>query len=84
MEEPNKNFVVDKFDDPSKIKIIAHVAFNDKSLNNVRFVKVNSMPAVREHPTPRHYVDQAILYNVDELSLLRLDPDEKLKLIEQD
>ena len=33
------------------------------------------MPAVREHLTPKYYVDQAI----DEPSLLRLDPDEKLK-----
>ena len=42
------------------------------------------MPAVREHLTPRHYVNQAILYHVDESSLLRLDPDEKLKLDERD
>ena len=41
------------------------------------------MPAVREHLTPRHHVDQAIFYHVNEPSL-RLDPDEKLNLDEQD
>ena len=41
------------------------------------------MPAVREHLTPRLYVDEAISYWVDESSLLRLDPDEKLNLDEQ-
>ena len=41
------------------------------------------MRAVREHLTPKLYVDQAILYNRDESSLLRLCPEEKLKLDEQ-
>ena len=31
-----------------------------KSLDNVRFVKVNSMPAVREHVTPKLYADNSI------------------------
>ena len=42
------------------------------------------MPAVREHPTPKCCVNQATCYNVDELSLLRLDPDGKVELDEQD
>ena len=42
------------------------------------------MPAVREHLTPKFYVDQAISYWLDELPFLRLDPDEKVKLDEQD
>ena len=42
------------------------------------------MPAVRKHLTPKYYVDQAIFYHVDELSLLLSDPDENLKLDEQD
>ena len=62
----------------------AHVDFNDKNLYNVRFVKVNSMPAVQEHLAPNFYVDPAISYSVEESSLLRLDPDEKLKITEQD
>ena len=72
-----------KFGDPSILKITAHVDFNDKNLDNVRFVKVNSMPANREHLTPKYYVDQAISYHVNEPSLLRLDPYEKLNLDEQ-
>ena len=42
------------------------------------------MPAVREHLTSKYYVDQAIFYCLDDVSLLRLDPDETLKLDEQD
>ena len=83
-ELPTKNYSNKKFIDPSIIKNIAHVDFNDKNLNNVRFNIVNSMPAVGERLTAKYYVDQAIFYGVDESSLLRLDPDEKLKLDEQD
>ena len=42
------------------------------------------MPALREHLTVKLYVDNAISHWLDELSLLRLDPDEKLKLDEQE
>ena len=65
--------------DPSIKRNNAHVGFNDQSLDDIRFVEVNSMPAVREHLTPKNYVDQAISYHVHELSMLSLDPDEKLK-----
>ena len=41
------------------------------------------MPAVGEHLTAKYYVDDALFYSVDELSLLRLVPNEKLKLDEQ-
>ena len=81
---PTKSNVDKKFDDPSIIKNTAHVDFNDKNLDNVRFVKVNSMPAVGVHLTTKYYVDNAIVYTVDELLLLRLDPDEQLKLGDQD
>ena len=83
-EIPSKNSVDYKLDDPSIIKNTAHVDFRDKNLDNVRFIKVNSMPPVGEHLTAKYYVDDAIYYSVDELSLLRLDPSEKLKLDEQD
>ena len=66
------------------MKNTAHVDFNEKNLDNVRFVKVSSMPAVREHLTPWYFVDQAIPYHVNEPSLLRLLPDEKLWLDELD
>ena len=58
--------------------------FEDKNLDNVRFVKVNGMPAARERLTPKCYVDQTISYWLDGLSLLRLGPDEQKKLDEQD
>ena len=69
---------------PSTIKSIAHAHFNDKNLDNVRFVKVNSMPALPEHLTAKNYVYQTISNRVDGSSLLRLDPDEELKIEEQD
>ena len=65
---------------PSTIKNIAHADFNDKNLDNVRFVKVNSMPALPEHLTAKNYVYQTISNRVDGSSLLRLDPDEKLNI----
>ena len=77
-EPAPKHYVDNKFMDPSIIKNTAHVDFNDKNLDNVRFVKVNSMPAVGEHLTAKYYVDKAISDGVNEHSLLRLDPDEKL------
>ena len=69
---------------PSIIRNTAHVDLNDKNLDNVRFFKANSLPAVREHLTPKFYVDESISHYVKELSLLRLDSDEKLKLDQQD
>ena len=77
-EAASKNYVDNLFNDPSIIKNTAHVDFNDKNLDNVRFVEVNSMPAVGEHLTAKYYVDEAISDNIDESSLLRLDIDEKL------
>ena len=74
----SKHYVDNKFNDPSIIKNTAHVDFNDKNLDNVRFVKVNSMPAVGEHLTAKYYVDNAISKAIDESSLLRLYTDEKL------
>ena len=65
-------------------KNTAHVAFNDKNVDNVRFVKINIMPAFGEPLTAEYSVEHAIFYSVDEYSLLRIDPDEKIKLDEQD
>ena len=66
------------------MKNTAHVDFNDKNLDTVRFIKVNSFLTLAEHLTLKIYVDQAISDGIDEPSLLRLDPDEKLRLDEQD
>ena len=60
IELPAKSYVDKKSNDPRIIKKTAHIDFNDKNIDNGRFVKMNSMPAVRGHLTPKHYVDQAI------------------------
>ena len=77
---PTKNYVDKKFKDRSIIKNRDHVDFNDKDIDNVRWVKVNKMPAIAEHLPPKIYVD----YAVSESSLLSLDADEKLNPDEQD
>ena len=46
-EAPSRKYVDNKFNDPCKMKNTAHVDFNDKNFHKVRFVKVNSLPAVR-------------------------------------
>ena len=55
-----KSYVDSGLNDPSINRNNANVDFNDKNLDNVRFVKVNSLRAVREHLTPKFYVDGAI------------------------
>ena len=80
LEIPTKNYVDNKFNDPSTIKNTDHVDFNDKILDNVHSIKINSFPTLEEHLTPKIYVDNAI----SESSLLRLHRDEKLNLDEQD
>ena len=62
------------------IKNTDHVDFKDKDLDNVHSMKVNSIPSLAVQRTPKIYVDQAISDGVNESSLLRLDPDEKLEL----
>ena len=52
--------------------------FNDKNLDNVHSIKVNSYPTLDEQLTPKFNVDNFVLNNVDEESLLRLDPKGKI------
>ena len=42
------------------------------------------MPAVGKHLTAKNCVDNAIPNSVDDSSLLKLDPNENIKLYEQD
>ena len=49
LEIPAKNHVDNKFKDPSIIKNTDHVDFNDKYINNVHSIKVNSFPTLEEH-----------------------------------
>ena len=83
-EFSTKKYVDKQFKDPSIRKNTDHVDFNNKDLVNVTFIKVNRIPAFPEHLTAKINVDNAISNSVDESSLLRLDPEEKLNLDEQD
>ena len=84
IETPTKNYVDNKFKDPSIIKNTDQVDFKDKSFDNVSWIKVNSFPTIEEHLTAKIYVDNALSDGGNEQSLLRLDPDEKLNLHYQD
>ena len=63
---PTKSCVDRRLNDPSIIRNTTHVDFNDKNLDNVKFIEVNSFPAIPEHSTAKIYVDKAISYSVDE------------------
>ena len=81
---PNKSKFDKNSNKPSIIRNTTHVDFNYKKLDKVRFVKLNNMPAGGEHLTAKNYVDYVIYRRVHESSLLRLDPNKKMKLDEQD
>ena len=55
-----------------------------KIIINVGLIEVNQWRETGAHVTSKLYIDNAIRNTLDESSLLRLDPDEKLKLDEQD
>ena len=73
-----------KFNDSSLMKNTDHIDFKDHNLTNVRFVQVNSYPAINSHLTFKEYVDNNIIWAVDNSSLLRLDPNENLDIPNQD
>ena len=60
LEIPIKDYVDRKFNDPSLIKNVDNVDFNDKDIDNVGWVKANKWPKDEEHLTPKLYVDNAI------------------------
>ena len=74
-----KFFVDSALNDPNIIKNIADVDLKHKNFNNVRYFQVNALPAINQHLSPKQNVDNSL----DESSLLRLNPDEKLQLDEQ-
>ena len=55
--QASKNYVDNKFNDPSIIKNTNHGDFIDKNLDNVHSMKKNSFRTVEEKLTPRIYVD---------------------------
>ena len=56
---------------PSVLRNTAYVGFNGNNLDNGRFIKVNSIPAVGEHLTAKNFVDQAASNSIDETTLVR-------------
>ena len=74
-ETAPKNFVEDKFMDPSIKEKTTHVDFDDKNLKIVPFIKLNSISTLEGYLTPKLHVDQTFSNNVDESSLLIIDPD---------
>ena len=78
-EAAPKSYVDNLFNDPSIVKNTEHIDLNDRNITNARFIQVNQLPQIDSHLTAKLYVDNSI----DESSLLRLDPDEKLNLHEQ-
>ena len=80
IQEPaSKKYVDHLFNDPSIIRNTAHIDLNDRNITNARFIQVYQLPEIDSHLTTKLYVDNAISDAIDESSLLRLDPDEKLE-----
>ena len=77
-EPASKNYVDILFNDTSIVKNNAHIDLNDRNITNARFIQVNQLPQIDSHLTAKLYVDNAISDGINEQSLLRLDPDEKL------
>ena len=71
----SKKYVDNKFNDPGIIKNTERIDLNDRNITNARFFQVNQLPQIDFHLTAKLYVVNAI----DELTFLRLDPDENLK-----
>ena len=71
----NSDAVCKSYDDsglnhPSILRNLAHLDFIDKYFVNVRFGKVNILPAVCQHLTAKYKFDQAISKSVDETTLV--------------
>ena len=67
----SKNYVDNKFNDPSIIKNSAHIDLNDRNITNARFIKVNQLPQIDSHLRAKLYVDNL----VDEATLVRNNQD---------
>ena len=66
-EAASKNYVDNKFNDPSIIRNNAHIDLNDRNITNARFIQVNQLPQIDSHLTAKLYVDNSI----DESSVVR-------------
>ena len=56
----SKKYVDIMFNDPNLKTKTAHVDFEDRYQDSVRFMKINSYPAKYEHTTAKSSVDQSI------------------------
>ena len=83
-EAATKFYLDKKSNDPSKRKSSVHVNFNEKKPDNVHFKKLNSSSAKSEHASAKFHVNNAYSNSVSQSSWFRLDPDEKLKINEED
>ena len=70
-DDCSKNYVDNRFNNPSIFKNTAHVDLNDRNITNARFIQVNQLPQVDSHLTAKLYVDNSI----DEPSLFRNNKD---------
>ena len=78
-EAASKKYVDNKFNDSSIIKNTEYIDLNDRNNTNARFIQVNQLSQIDSQLTVKRYVDNTISNAIDESSLLRLDPDEKLE-----
>ena len=60
IELPTKNYVDSKFNDPSIMKNTDHVDFDDKYLDNIRWIRVNELPVAPNDVVPKLYVNNAL------------------------
>ena len=80
-EAASKKYVDNKFNDPSIIKSIdphPDIDLKYKNIINVGLIEVNRLPEWGDQVTSKFYVDNLVRNSIDESTLLRLDPDEKL------
>ena len=66
-EKPSKVYVDKNYNDAIIIKNNTHFDFNYKNFDSIRYLRVNSLPAVSQHVTPEQYVDD----DIDEKLLVR-------------
>ena len=78
-EAVSKKYVDNNFNYPRKYKNTAKVDFEDKNLDKVTFLKVNSRPAVGEHLATKYYVDQGFSDSVDESTVVRTNKENDFK-----
>ena len=70
-EAASKNYVDNKFNDPSIIRNTEHIVLNDRNITNARFIQVNQWPQLGSHLTAKLYV----YTEIDQPSLVRKNQD---------